>query len=40
VAEIGPLPVTAGEQYSALSMEVIFNLGMSSEIHTHSGPEA
>jgi hypothetical protein len=40
IAEIGPLPVTAGEQYSALFMEVILNPGMSSEIHTHSGPEA
>ena len=40
VAEIGPLPVTAGEQYSALFMEVIFNPGMTSAIHTHSGPEA
>ena len=40
IAEIGPLPVTAGEQYSALFMEVIFNPGMTSAIHTHSGPEA
>ena len=40
IAEIGPLPVTAGEQYSALFMEVTFNPGMTSAIHTHSGPEA
>jgi hypothetical protein len=40
IAEIGPLPVTAGEQYSALFMEAIFNPGMSSSIHSHSGPEA
>ncbi len=40
IAEIGPLPVTAGEQYSALFMEAIFNPGISSAIHTHSGPEA
>lgn len=40
IAEIGPLPVTAGEQYSALFMEAIFNPGMTSAIHTHSGPEA
>jgi hypothetical protein len=32
--------VTAGEQYSALLMEVVFNPRMSSEIHTHSGSEA
>ena len=38
--EFGPLSVTAGEQYSALFMEAIFNPGMSSEIHTHSGLEA
>jgi quercetin dioxygenase-like cupin family protein len=40
IAEIGPLPVTAGEQYSALFMEGIFTPGMTSAIHTHSGPEA
>ena len=40
IAEIGPLPVTPGAQYSALFMEAIFDPGMSSAIHTHSGPEA
>jgi len=40
IAEIGPLPVHAGKQYSALFMEVLFNPGMTSAIHTHAGPEA
>jgi len=40
IAKIGPLPVIAGEHYSALFMEAIFNPGMTSAIHTHSGPEA
>ena len=40
IAEIGPLPVTAGEEYSAVYMEAIFAPGMKSNIHTHSGPEA
>jgi hypothetical protein len=34
IAEIGPLPVTAGEQYSALFMDGILNPGMTSAIHT------
>ena len=40
VAEIGPLPITAGEKYSAQYMEAIFTPGMTSRAHTHSGPEA
>jgi quercetin dioxygenase-like cupin family protein len=40
IAEIGPLPVVTGEQYSALFMEGIFAPGMKSAIHNHSGPEA
>jgi hypothetical protein len=40
IAEIGPIPVTAGEQYSAVFMEAISNPGMTSSIHSHSGPEA
>jgi quercetin dioxygenase-like cupin family protein len=40
IAEIGPLPVIAGEQYSAQYMEAILNPGMTSAIHTHAGPEA
>src|SRR5712692_12042874 len=38
--DIGPVPVTAGEQYSALFMEAIFTPGMTSALHSHSGPEA
>jgi quercetin dioxygenase-like cupin family protein len=40
VAEIGPLPVAAGETYSAQYMEAIFQPGMTAAAHTHSGPEA
>ncbi len=40
IAEIGPLPVTAGAQYSALVMESISMPGTTSPIHTHPGPEA
>jgi quercetin dioxygenase-like cupin family protein len=40
IAEIGPLPVIPGEPYSAVFMEAILNPGMTSAIHTHSGPEA
>ncbi|MGA8143623.1 MAG: hypothetical protein WB987_07025 [Candidatus Acidiferrales bacterium] len=40
IAEIGPLPVIAGEPYSALLMEAISTPGTTSAIHTHSGPEA
>jgi quercetin dioxygenase-like cupin family protein len=40
IAEIGPLPVTTGEEYSALFMEAILVPGTSSAIHLHSGPEA
>jgi quercetin dioxygenase-like cupin family protein len=40
LAAIGPLPVTAGEHYSAQYMEAILNPGMTSAIHTHPGPEA
>ncbi len=40
IAEIGPLPLIAGEPYSALFMEAITTPGMTSAIHTHSGPEA
>ena len=37
---IGPLPVTAGEKYSAQYMEEIFEPGMTAPAHVHSGPEA
>ncbi len=40
VADIGPLPIVVGENYSAQYMEAILNPGMTSSIHTHSGPEA
>ena len=40
VAEIGPLPVSAGEQYKAQYMEVVFKPGMTSSTHRHGGPEA
>lgn len=40
IAEIGPIPVTPGKQYSATFMEAIMNPGTKSAIHSHSGPEA
>jgi quercetin dioxygenase-like cupin family protein len=40
IAKIGPLPITAGEKYSATYMEAIFSPGMTSPIHNHPGPEA
>ena len=40
VAEIGPLPITAGSEYSAQYMEAIFTPGMTSTAHMHAGPEA
>src|SRR6185437_6600319 len=39
-AEIGPLPVTAGKNYSVQYMEAIFSPGMIAPEHVHSGPEA
>jgi quercetin dioxygenase-like cupin family protein len=40
IAEIGPLPVKAGEAYTAEYMEAVFNPGMTAPTHMHSGPEA
>ena len=40
VAEIGPLQVTAGANYSAQYLEAIFAPGMTAPAHTHAGPEA
>lgn len=40
VAEIGPLPVTPGVQYTAQYMEAIFPPGAQTRPHTHPGPEA
>jgi quercetin dioxygenase-like cupin family protein len=38
IAEIGPPPVKAGD--AAQYMEAVFNPGMTSATHVHSGPEA
>jgi quercetin dioxygenase-like cupin family protein len=40
VAEIGPLEIIEGKEYSTQYMEAIFNPGMTAPAHTHSGPEA
>jgi quercetin dioxygenase-like cupin family protein len=40
VADIGPLEVTPGTEYSATFMEAISMPGPTSAIHRHSGPEA
>ncbi|HEY1800494.1 MAG TPA: hypothetical protein VGG46_06100 [Terriglobales bacterium] len=40
VAEIGPLPVVAGEKYTAQFMEADFTPGMTAPPHKHPGPEA
>ena len=40
VADIGPLRVTPGREYSAVLMEAITAPGFNSAIHRHSGPEA
>jgi len=40
IAEIGPLPITAGKIYSAQYMEAIFTPGMTAPAHTQAGPEA
>ena len=40
IAEIGPLPITAGGEYSTQYMEAIFTPGMTAPEHIHSGPEA
>jgi quercetin dioxygenase-like cupin family protein len=40
IAEIGPLPVISGTEYSAQYMEAVFTPGMTAPPHTHSGPEA
>jgi hypothetical protein len=39
VAEIGPIHIHAGGQYSAQYMEAIFNPGMTAPSHRHAGPE-
>ncbi len=40
ITEIGPIPITAGQTYSAQYMEAIFTPGMTAPAHTHGGPEA
>jgi len=40
VAEIGPIDIKPGLDYSALYMEAIMTPGMTSTVHRHSGPEA
>ncbi|MGH7616764.1 MAG: hypothetical protein ACREPM_06015 [Gemmatimonadaceae bacterium] len=40
VADIGPLRVTPGLEYSATFMEAISMPGTTSAVHRHSGPEA
>lgn len=40
ITAIGPLPVVAGEKYSAQLMEADFTPGMTAPTHIHSGPEA
>ncbi|HTI57105.1 MAG TPA: cupin domain-containing protein [Verrucomicrobiae bacterium] len=40
VAEIGPLAVEPGRSYTAQYLEGIFDPGMTTEVHSHPGPEA
>jgi quercetin dioxygenase-like cupin family protein len=40
VAQVGPIPVTTGLEYSATYMEAIFTPGMTAPAHRHSGSEA
>ena len=40
IAEIGPILISAGKNYSAQYMEAIFTPGMTAPQHIHSGPEA
>jgi hypothetical protein len=40
IGAVGPIPITAGERYSAQFMEAVFLPGMMAPEHFHSGPEA
>jgi quercetin dioxygenase-like cupin family protein len=40
VAEIGPLRVKAGVEYTAQYMVAVFTPGMTTPVHRHPGPEA
>lgn len=37
---VGPIPITASQNYSAQLMEAVFTPGMTAPEHLHSGPEA
>ncbi|HEX6464921.1 MAG TPA: hypothetical protein VFZ98_10720 [Vicinamibacterales bacterium] len=39
IAEIGPIPIRAGDAYSAQYMEAVFMPGMTAPAHRHGGPE-
>jgi quercetin dioxygenase-like cupin family protein len=39
IAEIGPIPIRAGDAYSAQYMEAVFTPGMTAPAHRHGGPE-
>lgn len=39
IADIGPVPIRAGEAYAAQYMEAIFTPGMTAPAHRHAGPE-
>lgn len=40
VADVGPIPVEAGNAYAAEYLKSTFSPGMTAPIHVHSGPEA
>ena len=40
IADIGPLPVTAGANYSVRYLDAVFEPGMTAAEHRHAGPEA
>ncbi len=40
IGAVGPIPIIAGERYSAQLMEAVFLPGMMAPEHIHSGPEA
>jgi len=40
VADVGPIPVEAGNAYAAEYLKSTFSPGMTAPLHVHSGPEA
>ena len=40
VADVGPIPVDAGNAYAAEYLKSTFSPGMTAPVHVHSGPEA